>query len=320
MKAVLFDRFGPPDVLRFDEVPDPIPAAGRVLVRLAAAGLNMSDIYRRQGRYAVQGSAPWIPGYEGAGTVEATGPDVTCFKPGDRVAFADVPRAAAELVLAAEELLVPVPATLSLETAAAVMLQGLTAQYLCHDSYDAGEGEAAVVLAAAGGVGLLLTQMLAAKGAQVLGVASSADKRAAAGSAGASATTGYDEWAARARQLKDGRGPDVVFDSLGSTLETSLRTVRVGGTVVFFGFSDGDPAPVDPRLLIERSVTLTGGDLWNVLDSADTRRSRAARLFDALRDGKVHATIAGSVPMRQADAAHAALESRAVIGKLLLIP
>jgi NADPH2:quinone reductase len=317
--ALTFDRFGPPEVLLWREVADPPVGEAAALVRIAAAGLNFADVYRRRGDYHMDATPPWILGYEGAGTIVGFGGgDPRGFAIGDRVGFADAPRANAELVSVPLDKLVPLPADIDFEVAAAVLLQGLTAQYLVHDSYAVRAGETALVHAAGGGVGLLLTQMLAAKGARVIALASTEAKRAAARAAGASDALGYDaEWSAQVKALRPG-GVDVVYESVGSTLTESMAATRTGGAVVFYGFAGGNPPAVDPRLLMDRSLTLTGGDLWNVLTSAAERRRRTVELFGMLRSGQVTPTIAARIAMARGAEAHRRLESRGTIGKLVL--
>jgi NADPH2:quinone reductase len=318
MHALIFHRFGAPEVLHWAERPDPVPAAGQALVRMHSIGLNFADVYRRNGSYHLSGNAPWLLGYEGAGVIEQAAAGDISFPVGMRVGFADMPYANAERVAVDLDKLIPLPDDITFDTAAATLLQGLTAQYLVTDSYPVQHGDLAVVHAAAGGVGLLLVQMLKARGARVLGIASSEDKRAAVRSVGADAAAGYDDWLAQARTLSGERGADVVYDSVGRTLDDSLRVARTGGTVVFYGMAAGDPDPVDPRRLMDRSLTLTGGDLWNVLTSAAIRRERAAALFAQIRAGTVQPTIAARYPLREGAQAHACLESRGVIGKVLL--
>ncbi|WP_130617500.1 quinone oxidoreductase family protein [Dyella amyloliquefaciens] len=316
MHALTFDHFGPADVLRWTECADPVPGAQQVLVRMKAVGLNFADVYRRNGNYHLSGSAPWVLGYEGAGVVvEGSDP---LFPAGTRVGFADMPHANAELVAVDRDRLIPLPDDIDADTAAAVLLQGLTAQYLVSDSFRVQPGDVAVVHAAAGGVGLLLVQMLKALGAVVLGVASNEAKRDAVIAVGADVAVGYDEWVSATRALTGGHGATVVYDSVGRTLGDSLAVARIGGTVVFYGMAAGDPAPVDPRLLMDRSLTLTGGDLWNVLTSAEVRRERAAALFEQIRNGIVKPRIAARFPLPEGALAHAYLESRAAIGKVLL--
>ena len=318
MHALTFDHFGPASVLRWSEHPDPVPGPGQALVRMKSVGLNFADVYRRNGNYHLSGSAPWVLGYEGAGVVEVAAEGDTLCPAGTRVGFADMAHANAELVAVDRERLIPLPDDIDFDTAASLLLQGLTAQYLVTDSFKAGPGDVAVVHAAAGGVGMLLVQMLKALGAVVLGVASSEGKRDAVIAMGADVATGYEEWTSAVRSLTGGHGASVVYDSVGRTLDDSLAAARIGGTVVFYGMAAGDPAPVDPRLLMDRSLTLTGGDLWNVLTGAKVRRERAAALFEQVRRGVVKPHIAARFPLSEGAEAHAYLESRAAIGKVLL--
>lgn len=301
------------------EVPEPVPGDGQALVALHAIGLNFADVYRRQGHYHLAGAPPWIAGYEGAGVV-LSAPDGSGFVPGDRVGFADAPYANAERCAVDVDRLIPLPDDVSFETAAAVLLQGLTAQYLLRDSFDVAHGQSVLVHAAAGGVGQLLVQLAVARGARVFALASSAEKCAVALAAGAHMAMTYDgDWVAAAHAFDDG-GVHVAYDSVGSTLGDSLRALRIGGTAVFFGMAGGDPAPVDPRTLMDGSKTLTGGDLWNVLRTPHDRRGRAAELFDAIRAGSLRVAIDSRFALEEGAAAHAHLESRRAVGKVLLIP
>lgn len=319
MRALTFSRFGGPEVLEYREVPDPQPAAGEVLVRTRAIGLNFADVYRRQGRYHLAGTPPYIAGYEAAGVVEVA-PTRSSFRTGDRVAFADSPHANAELVAVPEDKLIPLPGDISFETAAALLLQGLTAQFLTRDSHRLQEGETVLVHAAAGGVGLLLVQLARAAGARVVGLTSSPEKAALAREAGAEEVLTYGEdWVAGARRF-GGEGVDVVYDSVGRTLSDSFEAARVGGHVVFYGMAGGDPPPVDPRMLMDTSKTLTGGDLWNVLRTAEDRRTRAAALFERVRAGELTVRVAERFPLAEGARAHAFLESRQSSGKVLLLP
>jgi NADPH2:quinone reductase len=319
MHALSFDRFGGPDVLTWRSVTDPDLGRGQALVRIKAAGLNFADIYRRRGDYHMDATPPWILGYEGAGVIEAVSGDDCPFSPGDRVGFADAPRANAELAAIPADKLVLLPAEVSFDQAAAVLLQGLTAQYLVNDSYTPKRGATALVHAAGGGVGLLLVQMLKRKGARVVALASSEAKRAAARDAGADDAIGYEGgWSKAARELTGGAGVDVVYESVGTTLSESLAAARIGGTVVFYGFAGGNPPPIDARALMDRSLTITGGDLWNVLTSADERRRRAGELLGQLAEGKLKVKIAERIPMSEGARAHALLEGRGVIGKIVL--
>ena len=323
MHALTFSRFGGPDVLEWTQLPDPRPAPGFAIVRTAAIGLNFADVYRRQGRYHLAGSAPWIAGYEAAGTIADLHVEDSDghWLVGQRVAFADCPHANAECVAVPLDKLIRLPEAIDFDTAAAVLLQGLTAQFLVSDSHAVRAGETVLVHAAGGGVGLLLTQLAAARGARVIALASSRDKLDAALQAGAIAAvlSGDADWAARAREQL-GEGADVVYDSIGRTLRDSLMLARTGGTVVFYGMAAGDPDPVDPRLLMDRSLTLVGGDLWNVLTSAQQRQARADALFAAIEQGRLKVPVAARIPLREGARAHALLEGRSVSGKVLLIP
>lgn len=315
MKALYFERFGPPEVLQFGEIAAPHAPPGHAIVRMRAIGLNFADVYRRRGNYHLAGSPPYVAGYEGAGVVVESGPDAPPWaRVGRRVGFADSPFANAELVSVAYDKLVALPDAISDEVAAAVLLQGLTAQYLVRDSYAVRPGDAAVVHAAAGGVGLLLVQLLKRAGATVVAFASTAAKVDVARRFGADEAYTYASWPQRAQ------GATVIFDSIGTTLSASIAAVRTGGTVVFFGMAGGDPDAVDPRVLMDGSKTVTGGDLWNVLVSHEERERRSGELFELLAAGALQAPVAARFALADGAKAHAFLESRAAIGKVLLIP
>ncbi|RUS45132.1 quinone oxidoreductase [Cohnella sp. AR92] len=322
MKALVFERFGGPDVLRYVEVPDPERRPGSVLVRMKAIGLNFADVYRRRGHYHLAGSPPYIAGYEGAGVVEWAAPDVPHIRVGDRVSFADVPFANAELVSVPAERAIPLSDDISFEQAAALLLQGLTAHYLMNDSYPVRAGEDVLIHAAAGGVGQLLTQLCKSRGARVLGLTSSAAKREAALQAGADEVLLYrEDWVSQAiRWSADGQGAHVAYDSVGSTLMESFAAVRSRGAVVFYGMAGGDPPPVDPRMLMDTSKTLTGGDLWNHVTTRESRIERSNALFAAIRQGDLRLGEPRRFSLADGSAAHGLLESRAHAGKIILIP
>jgi NADPH:quinone reductase len=321
MRALTFSRFGDPSVLELREVADPVAAPGVAVVRTRAIGVNFADVYRRQGRYHLVGEPPWIAGYEAAGELAALDPnDASAWRVGQRVAFADTPHANAELVAVPVDHLIPLPDDIDAELAAALLLQGLTADYLVRDSYTVQRGDRIVVHAAAGGVGLLLVQLARALGADVIGLASSDEKRAAASRAGAALVVdSRGDWVAAVARIAP-EGVHAVYDSIGTTVLDSLRAARVGGTVVFYGMAGGEPPAVDPRVLMDRSLRLVGGDLWNVLRTAEDRRTRAARLFAEVRAGRLTVTIDERFPLARGGDAHQALEGRGRIGKLLLIP
>lgn len=314
MKALVFERFGGPEVLELKEVADPVPPPGEALIRTRAIGLNFADVYRRKGTYHLKGAPPFIAGYEAAGEVVAVNGD-SPLKVGDRVAFADSPFANAELVAVSFEKLIPLPEAIAFDTAAALLLQGLTAHYLVRDSHPLRAGETILVHAAAGGVGLLLVQMAKALGARVIGLVSSEAKMAIVQEAGADEVLlSSSDWVSSAK------GVDVVYDSVGSTLMESFAATRTGGQVVFYGMAGGEPPLVDPRMLMDTSTTLTGGDLWNVLTSHEERLRRSIELFDWVRSGALKVHIAARFPLEEGAKAHAFLESRASSGKVLLIP
>lgn len=321
MKALVFESFGGPDVLQYKEIPDPIIKENEILVRMKAIGLNFADIYRRKGNYHLAGTPPYILGYEGSGIVEQVGTGITDIQIGDRIAFADVPYANAELVAVPVEKVIPLPDNISFETASAILLQGLTAQYLTKDSYEIKAGDTILVHAAAGGVGQNLIQICKLLGGKVIGLTSSLEKSKVAYSAGADFVFLYqDEWSEKVKEVTDGRGVDVVYESVGPTLEKSFEAAKIGGTVVFFGMAGGDPAPVDPRMLMDTSKTLTGGDLWNVLTSLEERKKRSSQLFDWINEGKIKLKEPTIFPLKDGSKAHILLESRQSVGKILLMP
>lgn len=319
MKALTFSQFGDADVLEYRDVADPALKPNEVLLEMKAIGLNFADIYRRKGDYHLKGVPPYIAGYEGAGIVkESTSPT---FQPDDRVAFTDVPFAHAELVAVPEAHAIPLPEDISFETAAAVLIQGLTAHYLTTDSHTTRRGETALVHAAAGGVGQMLVQIATLQGARVLGLVSTPEKRTVALAAGASDVFLYSEdWVARAKQATDGRGVDVVYESVGSTLMESFSATRDCGQVVFYGFSGGNPPLIDPRFLMDSSKTLTGGDLWGYLVSHEERIKRSNSLFQWIREGTLRLAPPTTFALADGKSAHEFLESRKSTGKIVFLP
>ncbi|TRZ36746.1 quinone oxidoreductase [Niallia circulans] len=321
MKALCFMQFGPKEVLKLMEVPDPIVQEHEIIVRTKAIGVNYADIYRRKGNYHLEGEPPYILGYEGAGVVEAVGAGVKDISVGDRIAFADVPYANAELVAVPADKAIPVPADITFEEAAAVLLQGLTAQYLSADSFTVKQGDFVVVHSAAGGVGQLLVQLAKLKGAVVIAIASTSEKAAAAKAAGADHTLTYEgDWIAAVKKLTEKTGADVVYDAVGATLMQSFEAAKTGGTVVFYGMAGGDPPLIDPRMLMDTSKTLTGGDLWNVLQTRADRISRSGELFQLMAANRLLLPHITTFPLSEGQAAHGLLESRQNIGKIILLP
>ncbi|MCA1057746.1 quinone oxidoreductase [Rossellomorea aquimaris] len=321
MKALVFEKFGGPDVLHYQEIDAPEIGPDDVLVEMKAIGLNFADVYRRKGNYHLAGNPPYICGYEGAGIVKSVGTNVTEIKVGERIAFADVPYANAELVSVPVEKAIPLPDEISFETAASLLLQGLTAHYLTKDSYRVKNGDTVLVHAAAGGVGQLLVQIIKILGGTVIGLTSSEEKRQAALAVGADHMFLYSEdWEQQVQKVTNGKGADVVYESVGSTLMKSFEATRIGGTVVFFGMAGGDPVSVDPRMLMDTSKTLTGGDLWNVLTSHEERVIRSHELFGWIQEGKLNVSEPTVFPLSEGAKAHEYLESRKSTGKILLKP
>lgn len=321
MRALVFNTFGGPEVLKYTEINEPVIGPDEVLLNMKAIGLNFADIYRRKGNYHLEGEPPFILGYEGAGMVAKVGANVQGIRIGDRIAFADVPHANAEFVAVPVEKAIPLPETISFEEAASVLLQGLTAHYLTKDSYPVKKKDIVLVHAAAGGVGQLLVQIVKLLGGTVIGLTSSIEKAAAAKEAGADKVFLYkDDWKRQILEATNGKGVNVVYESVGSTLQDSFDVTRIGGTVVFYGMAGGDPALVDPRMLMDTSKTLTGGDLWNVLTSREERIARSAELFQWMTKGKVKVSDPTTFALSDGQEAHRYLESRQSTGKILLIP
>lgn len=318
MKALLFESFGGPEVLQFRELSDPAVPPGHVQLAMRAIGLNFADLHRRRGNYFLPGKPPHINGYEGAGIVIALGEGVTGVSIGDRIGFADCPFANATRVNVPIEKAIPLPDHISFVEAAAMMLQGLTAQYLLEDSYAVGAGDRVLIHAAGGGVGQALIQMAVAKGARVIGLASTPEKRAMALELGADDCFDYaDLWPDQVRALVGG-GVDVAYDSVGVTFGQSLTCLKDRGTLVAFGTAGGNPAPIDSQLLMERSLTLVGGDLWNYLDSREARLVRAERLFDALQSCRLKLPRIEQFDLSRGADAHLRMEDRSFFGKIIM--
>jgi NADPH2:quinone reductase len=320
--AVVVRALGGPEVLRREPVELSEPGPGQVRVRLAAAGVNFIDVYFRTGLYPRP--LPYVAGLEGAGEIEAVGPGVTELRGGDRVAWASVPGSCAEQVVAPAASVVRVPDGVESEHAAAAMLQGMTAHYLVHATRETRPGDVALVHAAAGGVGLLLVQMLAQAGARVIGTCSSAAKEKLAREAGADHVIRYDErdFAEEARLATGGRGCDVVYDSVGrATFEGSLRALRPRGLLVLFGQSSGPVPPFDlSRLNALGSLFVTRPSLAHYTADRAELELRAGAVLDALAEGRLRVRIGARYSLDRAADAHRALEGRETSGKVLLVP
>jgi len=322
MKAIRIDGFGGPEALRLAEVPDPSPGPGEIVVRLAAAGLNFIDVYHRTGLYP--NALPLVPGMEGAGTVEAAGPGVTLFRAGDRVGWSTVLGSYAERVRVPADRAVAVPAGMEAETAAAVLLQGMTAHYLCHDTYPLGPGRTCLVHAAAGGVGLLLVQMAKRLGAGVFGTVGTEEKAALAREAGADEVVLYaeEDFLEAVRRLTGGRGVDVVYDSVGrATADKSLDCLAPRGMMVFYGNASGPVPPVDPLVLSRKgSLFLTRPTLMHHVADRASLEARAGAVLADVAASRLRVRIDRRFPLAEAAEAHRALEGRRTTGKVLLVP
>lgn len=318
MKALLFENFGGPEVMQFRELPDPAVPPGHVQLAMRAIGVNFADLHRRRGNYFLPGPSPHINGYEGAGVVVAIGEGVTELAIGDRAGFADCPFANATRVNVPVEKAIPLPQDIGFIEAAAMLLQGLTAQYLVEDSCAVKPGDLLLVHAAGGGVGQALIQLATAKGARIIALASTEAKRAAALAIGAEAAFDYsDDWSDRIRDHAP-TGIDAAFDSIGTTFLQSLACLRDRGTLVAFGTAGGNPPTIDPQLLMERSLAVVGGDLWNHLDSRHARIDRANRLFRSLRLGTLKVPRLEQFPLERGADAHRRMEDRTFFGKIVL--
>ncbi|WNI15012.1 quinone oxidoreductase family protein [Actinacidiphila sp. ITFR-21] len=319
MQSIRVARPGGAAELRYTETATPVPAEGQVLVRNAAVGVNFTDVYYRDGTYPLQ--APFTPGQEAAGVVAAVGAGVTGFAPGAPVAYATQLGAYAEYTLAEQDRLIPLPDGVDPVLAATVTLQGLAAYYLTHQTHPVAEGETVVVLAAAGGLGSLLVQLAAARGATVIAVASTAEKEKTARAAGARHTLGYDGFDEAVLELTGGRGARVVYDSVGApTYRASLRSLGRRGLLALCGASGGAVASVDVETLRGGSLFVTRPAMKDYLYDAATLRTAGSAVFRHLADGVLRPHVHAELPLRDAEQAHRLLESRATTGKLLLIP
>ena len=322
MKAIRITSFGGPEVLRLEDVPILSPRSGQVLVKIEAAGLNYIDVYHRTGLYP--NPLPLTPGLEGVGTVTALGPDVTGLRQGDRVAWASALGSYAEQVIAPAAQLVVVPAGIDPHTAAALMLQGMTAHYLSESTYPLKAGDTCLVHAAAGGVGLLLVQMAKQRGARVFGTVSTDEKAALAREAGADEVILYtkQDFLAEVKRLTGGRGLQVVYDSVGqSTFEKSLDCLTPRGMLVLYGQSSGPVPAFNPGLLASKgSLFLTRPTLFHHVADRPSLEARASAVLGALASGRLKVRIGRTFPLAEAAEAHRTLEGRKTTGKVLLLP
>jgi len=322
MKALRVHKYGGPEVLTLEEIPVPEPKAGEARVKIEAIGVNYIDVYQRTGLYPLQ--TPFTLGTEGAGIVDAVGPNVTEVKKGERVGYAMIPGSYAEYAIVPAARLVPIPPNIDARSAAALMLQGMTAHYLTHSTYPLKKGETALLHAAAGGVGLLLIQIVKQLGATVIGTVSTEAKAKLAKEMGADHLILYtqNDFLAEVKKLTDGHGVNVVYDSVGqTTFDKSLDCLRPRGYLVLFGQSSGPVPPFDPgKLAAKGSLFLTRPSLAHyTLDRAELLQ-RANDLFSWTASGKLKLRTEKTFPMAEAAEAHRQLEGRKTTGKVILLP
>lgn len=320
MRAIVVREHGGPEVLEPVEVADPVPGPGELVLEVAAAGVNFEDVHLRSGLYA--SSPPFTPGGEAAGTVVAVGDGVTGFAPGDVVASAYVRGSYAERALVAEDRTVSVPDGVDPRQAAVALQQGMTAHYLTHATYSVAAGDTVLVHAAAGGMGLMLTQVVTALGGRVIGTVSTEEKERLARAAGAAEVLGYDGFAPAVRDLTGGAGVPVVYDGVGATtFDGSLESLRRRGMLVLYGEASGTVPPFDlARLLTAGSAYLTRPTLSDYVVTGEELRARAADVLGWVAAGDLELHIGRTYGLADAREAHADLEGRRTMGKLLLIP
>ena len=322
MKAVRVHTPGGPDVLKYEDVPEPQPKAGEAIVRIDAAGLNYVDVYYRSGLYKAE--LPMTLGLEAGGTVTAVGPNVTEVKVGDKVAYTGVAGAYAQFAAVPAQRLVVLPASVSTRQGAAAMLQGMTAHYLACSTYPLKKGDTCLVHAAAGGVGLLLCQIAKMRGARVIGTVSTEEKAKLAREAGADEVILYtkQDFEAEVKRLTSGRGVQVVYDSVGkTTFDKGFNCLALRGLMVLYGQSSGPLGPFDPQVLNAKgSLFLTRPSLVHHVATRDELLARAGDVLGWIRDGKLRLRTEFEFALKDAAEAHRALEGRKTTGKVLLIP
>ena len=322
MKLIEVSKTGGPEELKVVEKPKPIPGPSEALVKIAATGVNFIDVYFRIGLY--KADLPFTPGNEASGIVEAVGASVTDLKPGDRVAYAMHRGSYAEYAVVPAAVLVKLPDSVDLNTAAAAMLQGMTAHYLTHSTFPLKKGDKVLVHAAAGGAGRLIVQMAKMLGATVYGTAGSDAKAAIAKECGADEVIVYtrDDFAAEVKKFTGGKGVDVIYDSVGATtFLKGLDIIRPRGMMALFGQSSGPVAPIDPNILNPKgSLFLTRPSLAHHCLTREELMWRAGDVLNWIGSGKLNIHIDKTYPLADAAQAHKDLEGRKTVGKVLLIP
>ncbi|HXU05550.1 MAG TPA: quinone oxidoreductase [Polyangia bacterium] len=321
-KAIVVSELGGPEVLRFEDVPEPVPGPGEARVRQTAIGVNFIDVYFRRGIYKSP-QLPFVPGQEAAGVVEAIGPGVSEVAVGDRVAYASLQGSYAEVRVAPAARLVKLPATIDDRTAAAIMLKGMTAEYLLIRCARVAPGDTILFHAAAGGVGSIACQWAKLLGVRVIGTAGGPEKVARARALGCDAVIDYDkeDIVARVKELTGGAGVNAVFDGVGKrTFDASLACLATRGILALFGQASGAVPAVDPALLARGSLFLTRPALGQYIAARDELTTSAGRLFEVVGGGAVKIDVAQSYALRDAAAAHRDLEARKTTGSTLLLP
>ena len=321
MHAIQVRKHGGPEALEFVEIDRPKPKEGEALVRLQAIGVNFIDVYHRTGLYKLD--PPFSPGSEGAGVVEEVGPNVTTVRKGDRVAYAMARGSYVEYHAVPASMLVPIPEGVDARTAAAAMLQGMTAHYLATSTYPLKPSDTCLVHAAAGGVGGLLVQVAKARGARVIGTVSTEEKEKIAREDGADEVIRYTEqdFEAEVMRLTSNRGVEAVYDSVGkTTFDKSLNCLARRGLLALFGQSSGVVPPFDPARLAKNGTYLTRPSLAHYTADREELLWRAEDVLSWIGEGKLRLRIDRELPLRDAAEAHRLLESRATKGKLLLLP
>ena len=319
VKGVRIEEYGGPQVMKFSSYQLPPPGRGEVRVKLSAAGVNFIDIYQRRGRYPV--TFPYTLGLEGAGVVESIGEGVTEVKAGDRVAYSSTPGSYAQANNVPAKVLIPLPSDIDFEQGAALPLQGMTAHYLLHEFHKIKQGETVLIHAAAGGMGLILVQWAKHLGARVIGTVSTEEKAKLAKEAGADEVIIYSktDFVEESKKLTNGTGPVFIIDGVGKdTFTKDLEAVALRGHIVIYGAASGVADALLPNSLQARSITVSGGSLFNYISTREDLLMRANAVIKGLEEGWLKLKVGQVLPLDQAVKAHEMLESRATTGKIVL--
>lgn len=320
MRAIQISQYGGPEVLKIKDTKIGAPGKGEALIRIEAAGVNFIDIYQRRGTYPVP--LPYIPGLEASGVVEAIGEGVKNVRPGDRVAYADKPGSYAEQSLVNAERLILLPSELSFEQGAALPLQGMTAHYLLHEFRKIKPNDIVLIHAAAGGMGLLLVQWAKHLGARVIGTTSTEEKARIAKEAGADEVIIYtkQDFVEEVERLTNKHGADLIIDGVAkTTFPGNLEAAALRGNIVIYGAASGPAEPISPNILMKRSLTVSGGMLFNYILTKEELDMRAQAVIEGVKKGWLKLRIDHSIPLEKAADAHRKLEDRQSIGKIVLL-